>query len=236
MFENITRSSDVKSPEKEPEKAPEMSPYDTIIHESTPEELDYACQLNKGLAAFCKSNPAAVGLEMFKKYDVDYTDKGNLIYMDINFDDVYSSKTCVYDMEKIYNLFLKYYHMQDIDCSEKGITSIPKFPNLKVLDCSNNKIKVIPEHLKNLTFLNCSDNELSCFPKLPKLEVLICSNNQFIRFPGFTDLPGKYTDFYNYLKTVRREKFPKLTTFNGGGFEYQLEAQFRKIQRNLNGN
>jgi len=68
----------------------------------------------------------------------------------------------------------------EIDYSNKGLTSLPELPDgLKKLKCSGNKLTSLPNLPDTLELLYCYNNQLTSLPELPDtLEVLYCNNNQ----------------------------------------------------------
>jgi len=104
------------------------------------------------------------------------------------------NKTHVIEKSKLFNTHVnaKYFNslsndITTLNISGKGITSLPdltRFKNLKVLDCSCNKLTSLPTLPENLTELYCSFNQLASLPELNEnLEVLICYNNQLTSLP-----------------------------------------------------
>ena len=75
-----------------------------------------------------------------------------------------------------------------IDISERELTTLPdlsRFTNLTELDCSLNKLTILPPLIACLKNLNCSYNKLMCLPPLPeKLEKLVCSDNLLTVLPS----------------------------------------------------
>jgi Leucine-rich repeat (LRR) protein len=88
-------------------------------------------------------------------------------------------------------------------CSSEGLTTLPKLPKCKHLDCSYNKITEIVdvpcsyldcsnnmieriENIPNCKYLYCSDNKIKSLPVLQKCKRLYCSQNQLCALP---DLP-----------------------------------------------
>jgi len=181
--------------------------YDNLIENLTSEEelkwerlknIDWSRYQTKGVITTYKNIK-----KIFKKYNVDYTNKHCLIYMDKNFKGLYNPYLGEGAMEEIYDLFLKYYNMEEIDCSGKNITSIPILPKLKKL--------------------NCSENDLTCLPNLENLEELNCLNNRFIDFPGISNIREKGAQITH---STTYSVFPKLKLFNGNG-DYRNRLQTR---------
>jgi len=77
---------------------------------------------------------------------------------------------------------------KDIRINNLNLQTFPnlsRFFNLKILDCSNNQFKFLPELSSNIIALNCSDNQLTSLPELPsKLVILNCCNNKLILLPN----------------------------------------------------
>ena len=82
-----------------------------------------------------------------------------------------------------------------LDCSYNKLILLPDLPNsLERLDCDNNRLKLLPNLPISLEYLDCSDNQLNSFPELPNsLKNLYCSNNQLI---SLLDLPNSLEKIY----------------------------------------
>jgi hypothetical protein len=80
-------------------------------------------------------------------------------------------------------------NLEKLDCSNNELTNLPDLPNnLQELDCSHNKLITLPELPETLQELNCSNNKLTTLPTLPNtLEKLDCSNNQLTELPELPD-------------------------------------------------
>ena len=74
--------------------------------------------------------------------------------------------------------------LTSLDCSNNRLTLLPEqLPkSLEVLDCYNNRLTRLPEHLPNsLKYLYCDNNRLTkLFKNLPKILVYNCSDNPFL--------------------------------------------------------
>ena len=79
--------------------------------------------------------------------------------------------------KKFFDLYLVHYNKTDIEIIGKNITSIPIFPNLKELNCGDNKLTKIPK-MPLLEFLVCENNKLTQIEVMPKLTDLYCGNNK----------------------------------------------------------
>ena len=78
-----------------------------------------------------------------------------------------------------------------INVSYRNLTYLPplnRFYNLQSLNCSNNKLKSLPELNNTLQILYCNNNELTSLPKLNNdLHTLICNNNKLTMLPEIND-------------------------------------------------
>lgn len=96
-----------------------------------------------------------------------------------------------------------------IQCRNLNLTSIPYYPNLEMLDCSYNSIKLFHNYPK-LTELFCSSNRIIKLPKLPNLIKLICDFNPNINLRLHRHENLKFLDCSNNnLSSV--PIYPKLT-------------------------
>ena len=75
--------------------------------------------------------------------------------------------------------------IENIDISHKNLKYIPnlsEFKNLKILKCSCNKLKKLPELNESLEQLYCDYNYLENLPKLNKnLKILYCISNKITK-------------------------------------------------------
>ena len=94
-----------------------------------------------------------------------------------------------------------------LNLSKKGLTELPadllKYTNLQILNCSNNKLEVLPELPASLEILYCFENKLEELPELPaSLQELYCEKNQLTKLP---ELPASLQELEcsnNPLKNV----------------------------------
>ncbi len=109
-----------------------------------------------------------------------------------------------------YELIDEVFH---IYCENMKLKSIPFFPNLRGLICTNNEITYIHPYPK-LEMLFCGKNKIDSFPKLPHLIRLDCSNNPISqlshKYPNITHLLCDYTN----LKNIDIVNFPNLCYFS----------------------
>jgi len=127
-----------------------------------------------------------------------------------------------------------------IDVSGRSITSLPnltRFKNLKVLDCSNNQLTLLPTLPRNLKILYCFNNQLMSLPTLPRnLKQLDCFNNQLMSLPT---LPQNLEILYFYnnpiYKTINygnlikiKQNIQILNNFRHLYYCLKFKKQFRK--------
>ena len=84
------------------------------------------------------------------------------------------------------------------------LPSLERFKNLKILDCSGNKIEFLPELPDTLIELDCSGNHIESLPKLPDTLIeLDCSDNELTYLPKLPNTlkklrcTGQLVDFSN---------------------------------------
>jgi Leucine-rich repeat (LRR) protein len=220
-----------------------------IIENSTPDELDLLRQTIKKLDAYCVAHPEIVAEIMLKKYEVDYTDRGSLIYKDDDLVNYYDKDTDTYDTPGVFKLYLKYYKMkklkingsmriktipilpnlEELYCRSTSLTSLPVLPNLLKLDCKFNKLSCLPV-LPNLIELRCCRSGLNSLPVFPKLKVLWCEGNGLSSLP---ELPNLEFLMCTCDKVITLPALPKLKTFYSDNNE--LNAVFVKNTKRMNG-
>ena len=69
-------------------------------------------------------------------------------------------------------------------CIGNSLTTLPEFPYLTVLNCSDNCLQELPKLSESLIILECIANRLTELPKLPDtLKELECANNYLFVLP-----------------------------------------------------
>lgn len=164
--------------------------------------------------------------DTLEKYSVDYKDPTNFIYQ-MSGTKIQSVKNVdgTFDLGAVYSLYMQWYYIHDINCTKKGITSIPVFPNLKKLVCTFNNLKKIPSFpsLQKLFCYNSGVEEIGVCPELrvlegqknklvkldwfPRLEKLTCSYNDLTELPLLPNLRYLFCE-HNRLSTL--PPFPRL--------------------------
>lgn len=147
--------------------------------------------LNKNLNKICVENEEYIAKKMLNKYNVDYQDPGNLIYVHTPYDQERS-------FNSILDLYTEFYIRQAIVYNNKGITSIPSLPHLEILVCCDNKIVSIGE-CNNLDHLSCSNNRLTHLPFFPNLCMLICDGNNLTSLPEYPKLSVLICSYNNFF-------------------------------------
>lgn len=177
-------------------------------------DLNEFCKVSKKNIEMCKENANVLAKHFIKKYEIDYEDPNNFIYIMTetsieeckNKNDRYD-----YNYKKIINLYLKYFKEEEIYCAFKNISSIPIYPKLKKLDCFKNNIKSLPS-FPELTELNCYGNKiLNKLSTCPKLIYLRCEFNSLETLPSFPMLQS--LDCHDN-KLITLPEYPKLEILN----------------------
>ncbi len=134
-------------------------------------DLHFFCQKKKN-EVFCSKYNSLVKKKMFKLIDLEYKEPKNFIYVmnNVKFSEI-KDKSGKYNYDKIYDLYLKFLHENQIFCKNKKITSFPFYPYLEYLNISDNNLDNIPV-LPNLKHLEISFNNIKHFKEFPKLEYL----------------------------------------------------------------
>lgn len=140
-------------------------------------------------------------LETLKKYEVDYRDPGNFIYkMSGTKLEAVKNDDGTFDLDAVYSLYNQWYYVDEINCTKKGVTSIPVYPNLKGLICTFNNLKKIPS-LPSLQKLFCYNSGVEEIGMCPVLRVLEIQRNKLEKLMPFPRLE-KLTCSYNNLKEL----------------------------------
>lgn len=113
-----------------------------------------------------------------------------------------SFNNLTYLPENICNLV----NLLHLNCCENNLTKLPELPNtLKELDCSHNKLIILPEKLPDcLEYLNCMCNNLTELPEIlpKKLNLLFCYSESLLKtYPKLK----KYENNLNYVKERNSE-------------------------------
>lgn len=119
----------------------------------------------------------AVSKRILQIYEVDYKDASNFIYKYNNVK--YDSNKSFY---AIFTLYMRQFDKIEIRCYYRNITSLPSYPNLKILQCSG--------------------NELTTLPYYPNLQEICCNNNNFnnmLYYPNITHYTDGYLDVIMWL-------------------------------------
>ena len=147
------------------------------------------CQINKGARELCRKYRVAICKKFLQRYQVDYNDPTNFIYV-MNKE---KKKKFFKDGEPEYCrllfLYSKFYDKKEIWFEHgrfaKKVTSMPLYPNVKSLVCYENDLKSLPDGMRNLTHLDCNSNELTSLPNgMIKLKSLSCHFNKLTSFPN----------------------------------------------------
>jgi len=172
-----------------------------IIEQSEYPDVLNLCKTNPTFARWCKESKQIIFKTMFNKYQIDYKDPTNFIYV-MNKINMNKVKTIIKsnDFKTIFKLYLKFYQEQSINCAWANITSIPIYPRLKLLECNNNQITTLPV-MPKLETLNCDNNQITTLPVMPKLITLSCDNNQITTLPVMPALKILYC-YNNQITTL----------------------------------
>ena len=92
----------------------------------------------------------------------------------------------------------RFKNLKILNCSYNKLTSLPPLnENLEILYCHNNKLTYLPNLPKSLITLHCYENKLSNLPDLPDSLILLnCSENKLISLP---DLPKTLKHLYCHV-------------------------------------
>ena len=171
--------------------------------------LKNVCQANKHALSICRRYRVTLCKKFLKRYQVDYNDPDNFIYVQNNVKkEDYFSENGDPNYCELFRLYSKFYDNKEIifksrydgkissmplfpnldtlDCSSHNLTSLPNgMVNLKNLSCSSNKLKSLPNDMVSLIELNCEKNELTILPTgLLSLKILQCGHNPLSSLPN----------------------------------------------------
>ena len=77
--------------------------------------------------------------------------------------------------------------LEVLDISHNKIKYIPKLPNTVIeINCKQNKIVKLPpkNECPNLKLCNCEDNKITIIPSYDKLKTILCANNEITEIDG----------------------------------------------------
>lgn len=175
-----------------------------------PNDLEKYCSTNRVINELCKKNRKVIAKHFLKKYDVNYENLNDFIYLykeEKNIEDYIIDNT--FDYWKIFKLYTLYFYDEDIILEDERISSIPILPNAKKINIGMTNIKSI--HLSgnlekftadgnvnfekftinknnNLITLSCDDTNIKNIPKLSKLKELSISGTPLNSFPDAPNL------------------------------------------------
>lgn len=76
--------------------------------------------------------------------------------------------------------------LEELYCRDTGLSRLAgRYPNLRVLECANNRITDLPaaENIPNITFIDCNYNKIKVIDYHEKLVTLWCAGNPNILIP-----------------------------------------------------
>jgi len=155
------------------------------------ESLQKLCSQNKEFFKICKQNTYIIAKNFLNKYQVDYTDPNNFIYIfnNANIKDYKDNNR--WNLGSIFKLYMKAYSYKEIICDNMGITSFPIYPNMKKFSGVNNKLTSFPVQPNMIDFFG-SNNKLTSFPVQPKMEYFNALNNKLTSIPDQPNLEYYY--------------------------------------------
>ena len=130
--------------------------------------LKNVCQANKHALSICRRYRVTLCKKFLKRYQVDYNDPDNFIYVQNNVKkEDYFSENGDPNYCELFRLYSKFYDNKEIIFKSRydgKISSMPLFPNLETLDCSSHNLTSLPNGMVNLKNLSCSSNKLKSLP------------------------------------------------------------------------
>jgi Leucine-rich repeat (LRR) protein len=180
----------------------EVLPNEIIVFELlmrlNPMDMREFCLTNKNAKVICDANEEMLSKYQLDKYKVNYTSPTDYIYSGVEYDENRSLKdilslylinwdeTMIFVNNDITSIPV-YPNLEYLDCSNTQITTLPEYPNLDHLDCNDTQITTLPE-FPNLTELNCNNTPISTLPMYPKLKVLSCLFTLLTTLPAYPNL------------------------------------------------
>ena len=132
-------------------------------------------------------------------------------YVQKYLDSLPTDTTCIYlQNKKLTHLpeLSRFSCLKVLDCSENKLRYLPALPrSLETLICSYNQLINLPELPESLLYLSCSYNPLTFLPVLPQnLKSLLCNNNKLVHLPK---LPSSLVQLSCYEYLIRPDSLPQ---------------------------
>ena len=161
--------------------------YDIYVelleHINSPDDIKNFCSQNKYLHNLCQDNESVIARHFLNKYQVDYSDPTNFIYIYNNVKiNNYRDDNNRWDYVKIYKLYMKQFNKTKIEISNNVISSFPIYPKMIEIEISDNLLTSFPIQPEMKEFMG-SVNELTSFPVQPKMKYCDVEGNQLKSFP-----------------------------------------------------
>lgn len=152
-----------------------------IVRNVLPHELKNLC-INKEWCRFLRENSEYICKLMLMRCDVEYKDGGNFIYKMNNVDMSEYKEDDKWRYKSVLKLYMRYYDMEMIDCTDREITSFPMYPNMKEFSGGYNKLRFFPVQPKMVRFFG-EHNKLRLFPVQPEMKEFHGAYNELKYFP-----------------------------------------------------
>jgi len=181
------------------------------------EDLKNFCSQNKDFQQFCFQNKNTISKIFLTKYQVDYKDQSNYIYVahNANIND-YKNSDGTWNYPRLLALYAKSYSLKTIEYT-RGMTSFPIYPNMTKFHGPDNYLSTFPVQP---IMENCEisyNHNLQSFPIQPRMKIFSGEELPLTSFP----VQPKMTHFYgdNMEKLTSFPIQPKMTHFYGNDME-----------------
>ncbi|AEQ60569.1 hypothetical protein [Acanthamoeba polyphaga mimivirus] len=139
--------------------------------------------------------------------NINVYNQSKLLYLDCSFNKNIETRIFLPECRELY--------VNDANISKLEINY---FPNLRILDCSNNNISRISS-LSTLIELNIQNNHITELPSYPQLVRIMADNNKLCYVPTFPNLLSLSVSYNNIVKITDQPLLKKLVANNNSVIE-----------------
>lgn len=141
-------------------------------------ELKDVISKNKAIAKYMSDNKNYITKLLLKKYKVEYSDPGNLVYLKIPYPSSFSD---------ILKEYLYWYNQEIVNVNDSQLTSIPILPKMKQFIGNSNFLTTFPEQ-PSMTHFYGNNNLLTDFPVQYNMTHFYAKGNLFSSLPKYPKL------------------------------------------------
>lgn len=174
--------------------------FSIVKHLNDVDDFKSLILVDKSWNTYWKNNKEYVSKLLLQAMEVEINDKSNFIYVMNDVD--YNEEMTYYSKLKLYS---KFNNDTEIDCALHGITSIPRYPKVIILSCSDNDLEYIPP-MESLEELYCYYNKIKTLSKMDNLKILHCYKNLIKIMPKYKKLK-ELISYNNLIKSIPTMKY-----------------------------